>query len=525
MNKNRIYIQDWLGQHPYQGRSDADRYYLQVANDIHDALSTLWFDEEETDALIRPEIIKTLSVYLTCYLEDVVSGTKLFDAFRTEHKALYGKMLPFFEDQDLTDYFPEDINPQDVLVLSWLFFSERNPHLFLDKEGRLLALVTDLAYAVLEEHYEVAPENTLLQKEYELAADANYLEVRNFAEKVIATNYITGGYYYNSLMQHMDIADLGRYQHDPAYLNQMTFRVRDNHFVFFRLHLLGLRSCEFVASTLTPHHPQYEQVRQIGKRIDSFFEFEKLEAERLQLKHLTTGELFFVNQNSIQNFQEPPAAQLFYMEIVPWQDAWNLSGMMSAVDADQIDLTADQEMDQAYLVEALKGNRSHIEKAEQQVEDVKTLFMDKHDGLLAFMKEAEISGHIHELTTAYREQVGLPLIEEVANPNASKDTPVTAFYNPKIGLEFFGGIENLFPLKNNPFFVEDEHEPTNYAQNLLQLLVQKFFSVGLVQHYYEVYQKEINEQFFYPLTRETLDFLIRFYKSETYHNQPHIMIK
>lgn len=525
MKKNRIYIQDWLGQHPYQGRSDADRFYLEVANDIQDALNTLWFDEEETDALIRPEMIKTLSVYLTCYLEDVVSGTKLFDAFRKEHQALYGKMLPFFEDAALTDYYPEDINPQDVLVLSWLFFSERNPHLFLDKEGRLLALVTDLAYAVLEEYYETAPENTLLQKEYTLATDANYLEVRNYAEKVIATNYITGGYYYNSLMQHMDIADLGRYQHDPAYLNQMTFRVRDNHFTFFRLHLLALRSCEFVAATVDTNHPQHENLRTIGNRIDSFFEFKKVEEGRLALKHLTTGEIFLVNQNSIQNFQEPTTDQLFYMEIVPWEGAWNLSGMMSAVERDQIDLNSDQEMDQAYVVEALYQKTTLIEKASQQVADLKELFVKKHQGQLAFMEESEISSYIHNLTNTYREQVGLPLIEEVENPNEARATPVTAFYNAKIGLEFFGGIETLFPLQNNTYYAENENEPVNYAQNLLQLLVQKFYSVGLVQHYYELYEKEINEQFFYPLNSETIDFLIRFYKSETYHQQPHVMIR
>ncbi|UIR55935.1 DUF3843 family protein [Sphingobacterium sp. SRCM116780] len=527
MKKNRIYIQDWLGQHPYQGRSDSDRYYLQVANEIHDALRTLWFEEEETNELIKPEIIKTLSIYLTCYLEDVISDTKLFHAFRKEHQSLYGKMLPFFEDQDLVDYFPEDINSQDVLVLSWLFFSERNPHLFLDKNGRLLELVTDLAYAVLEEHYEVAPENMLLKKEYTLAVDANYLEVRNFAEKVIATNYITGGYYYNSLMQHMDIADLGRYQHDPAYLNQMTFRVRDNHFIFFRLHLLALKSCEFVSSMLETTHPQYESVRIIGNRIDSFFEFEKLQEERLQLKHLTTGETFLVNQNSIQNFQEPSSSQLFYMEIIPWKDAWNLSGMMSAVEADQIDLTANQEMDQAYLVESLRGKRTHIEQAEKQIEDLKNLFVKDHNGLLAFVEESNMQSLIHDLTQKYRKKVGLPQIDDQQNSTSDvpKNTIVTAFFNPKLGLEFFGGIENLFPIQHNPFFVQDEDVLIPYAQNLLQLLVQKFFSVGLVSHFYELYQAEINQQFFYHLDMKTLDFLLRFYKSDTYHNRPQLIIR
>lgn len=525
MKKNRIYIQDWLGQHPYQGRSDADSYYLQVANEINNALSTLWFDEEETDALIRPEIIKTLSIYLTCYLEDVVSGTKLFEAFRLEHQALYSKMLPYFDDQDLTDYYSEDINPQDVLVLTWLFFSERNPHLFLDKDGRLIALVTDLAYAVLEEHYEVAPENTLLQQEYTLPADANYLQVRSFSEKVIATNYITGGYYYNSLMQHMDIADLGRYQHDPAYLNQMTFRVRDNHFIFFRLHLLALKSCEFVSAMLGTAHPQYENTRAIGNRIDSFFEYEKVTHDQLQLKHLSTGELFLINLNSIQNFKEPAAAQLFYMEIVPWKDAWNLSGMMSAIEADQIDLTTDPETTQTYLVEVLRGKRTQIEKTEQQIEEVKALFSTKHNDLLAFMSEVDMNDYIHELTNTYREQKGLALVDKQDSSDASKDKSVTAFYNPKFGLEFFGGIAELFPLEQNPFFVKNENEPINYAQSLLQLLVQKFFSVGLVEHYYALYEKEINEQFFYPLDRNTLDFLLRFYKSETYHSLPLLMIK
>jgi hypothetical protein len=91
MRGNRIFIQDWIAHHTYQKANDIDSYYLRVANQINDSLSTLWFEEPETNDLIHTDALKTLSIYLTCYLEDVIANTGIFAAFRTIHKELYNQ--------------------------------------------------------------------------------------------------------------------------------------------------------------------------------------------------------------------------------------------------------------------------------------------------------------------------------------------------------------------------------------------------------------------------------------------------
>ncbi len=41
------------------------------------------------------------------------------------------------------------------------------------------------------------------------------------------------------------------------------------------------------------------------------------------------------------------------------------------------------------------------------------------------------------------------------NLDIAADARVTVFFNPKTGLEVFGGVEEFFPLKHNGFVAKD----------------------------------------------------------------------
>lgn len=530
MRGNRIFIQDWIAHHTYQKANDIDSYYLRVANQINDSLSTLWFEEPETNDLIHTDALKTLSIYLTCYLEDVIANTGIFAAFRNIHKDLYDQFLPFYKDNSLLDYYPEDINSEDVAVLTWLFFSERNPHLFIDPHGRLIQLITDLAYAILEEHYEVAPENPKLKLEYTLDEAANYFEVRNFIEKLVATNYLTAGEYNTNLNHLMQVAELGRYQHDQAQLQQMIYRVRDNHFNNYRLHLFALKSSEFVAEVLGNQHALYGSVKTLGNRINSFFDYVKTDEQFVHVKHIGTKTAFKIYKDSIQEFAEPSEQLSFYMEIVPWKEAWNLSGIMTVVNSEEVNFDLPEQYEMTYRIEAMNGKDKSLKKTEKQLKDMGKLFQSEQKAAVAFMEGREVKEFANEFFKRYQQKY--PSKEESPLPESNldltADAKVTVFFNPKTGLEVFGGIEEFFPLPHNPF-IEKQDEGTEadvpFARYFLNLLVEDFFPSELPKYYANLFKTEVDKQFFFPLEEAVLDFFLRFYKRGSYFLGPFPLIK
>jgi len=530
MRGNRIFIQDWIAHHTYQKTNEIDSYYLKVANEINDNLSTLWFEDSETNDLIHTDALRTLSIYLTCYLEDVIASAGIFAAFRSIHKELYNQFLPFYQDDNLADYYPEDINSEDVAVLTWLFFSERNPHLFIDPHGRLIQLVTDLAYAVLETHYEVAPENAKLRLEYTLGEEASYFEVRNFIEKLVATNYLTAGEYNTNLNQLMHVAELGRYQHDQAQLQQMVYRVRDNHFNNYRLHLFALKSSEFAAAVVGPQHGLYQTVKTLGDRIHSFFSYIKADEQFVHVKHIGTKVPFKIYRDSIQEFVEPTELISFYMEIVPWKDAWNLSGIMTVVGPEEINFDLPEQYEMTYRIEAMQGKDKSLKKNQKQLRDMGKLFQSKQGAAVAFMEGKDVKAFAEEFFKTYQQKYpdkeDSPLPE--SNLDIADEAKVTLFFNPKTGLEVFGGIEEFFPLPHNPFIDKegDDKETTlPFARYFLNLLVEDFFPSELPKYYAALFKAEVDKQFFFPLEENVLDFFLRFYKRGSYFLGPFPLLK
>ena len=527
MKGNRIFIQDWIAHHTYQKTNEIDSYYLKVANEINENLSTLWFEDQETNHLVQRDAVKTLSIYLTCYLEDVIAHTGIFTAFRTIHKELYNQFLPFFQDDDLNDYFPEDINSEDVAVLTWLFFSERNPHLFIDPHGRLIQLVTDLAYAILEEHYEVAPENEKLKSEYVLDEGAGYFEVRNFIEKLVATNYLTAGEYNTNLNHLMQVAELGRYQHDQVQLQQMVYRVRDNHFNNYRLHLFALKSSEFAAEVIGRNHGLYHTVKTMGNRIHSFFDYVKTDDDFVHVKHIGTKTAFKIHKDSIQEFVAPTESLSFYMEIVPWKDAWNLSGIMTVVNPEEVNLELPEQYEMTYRIEAMNGKEKTLKKTEKQLKDMGKLFQAEQGAAVAFMEGREVKDFAIDFFKKYQQKY--PSKEESPLPESNldiaDDAKVTVFFNPKTGLEVFGGIEEFFPLPHNPFMNKEADAEIPFARYFLNLLVEDYFPSELPKYYAGLFKETVDKQFFFPLNEAVLDFFLRFYKRGSYFIGPFPLLK
>ncbi|WP_312365448.1 hypothetical protein, partial [Sphingobacterium sp.] len=99
------------------------------------------------------------------------------------------------------------------------------------------------------------------------------------------------------------------------------------------------------------------------------------------------------------------------------------------------------------------------------------------------------------------------------------------FFNPKTGLEVFGGIEEFFPLDNNNFVEKDNQNEVPYARYFLNLLVEDFFPSELPKYYVNLFKAEVDKQFFFPVNDKVLDFFLRFYKRGTYFLGPFPLLK
>ena len=112
MKDIKIYPKDWLQLHPYKQSDPTDLYYTNIANRIYGML-------EETNLAYSFEKneVKQISIRMAAYFEDVISGLNIWRSFITEHKALYGKYLPFYTPDD--HYYDDEVNYEDIRFLLW----------------------------------------------------------------------------------------------------------------------------------------------------------------------------------------------------------------------------------------------------------------------------------------------------------------------------------------------------------------------------------------------------------------------
>ena len=121
--KKKIYIKHWLEFKPYNTPTNTDLYYLQLSNKVYDKLKK---NEEFYEFTKRFEIdIKLLSCFLTSYLEDLVSETRIWSSFVSLHQKIYGKILPFFGTNE-KNYFEGEPNMHDIWFFNMVLYEYRS---------------------------------------------------------------------------------------------------------------------------------------------------------------------------------------------------------------------------------------------------------------------------------------------------------------------------------------------------------------------------------------------------------------
>ena len=180
-----VVTKEWSETHPASLVCASDSYYADMANDLADIVSSYKVSIPASD-----EFARELGRVMAAYLEDNVSGTKIFSAMRRVCKERYGYPLPFYDCQH-PDYLQDHINVEDIKFLIWktacLHGKEYN------KTYSPLApgwdLLSERIFEELDSRYEEAPEARRVADWLERALrKEDYIDIREIASWLVLRN-------------------------------------------------------------------------------------------------------------------------------------------------------------------------------------------------------------------------------------------------------------------------------------------------------------------------------------------------
>ena len=187
--KDKIYQKDWLDLHPYSTPVNSDVYFVNLSNRF---LETI---EHAIGNAFSNKVKHTIALSVAAYFEDIISGLGLWQGFTKKHFAMYGKYLPFY--QLSKDYFPDEINCEDILFLIWSCVQQEEIEFerIINPENPIILALGLVLFDILEEEYETAPENEYFQDFFTQKVNyADFYEFRTIASWLFYSSYLMSPY-------------------------------------------------------------------------------------------------------------------------------------------------------------------------------------------------------------------------------------------------------------------------------------------------------------------------------------------
>lgn len=532
MNKDKIYIDKWLELKPYESQTLTDSYYLKLCNKVKQAL----LSGKETVVLYRylgQEEINQLACFLTSWFEDLISDTNIWNSFVRQHKHLYKKQLPFYP---VTEYYEEEINPQDISFLIWYFMNTVQDDKFISPYNEFIDLCSEKVFSVFDEAWEYAPENKVLQSAYKVSADADYYEARTLTDTLLFKSYL---FYPDTFLCLLNseteiIEENGMDENLILYLNEN----RETRLQNSGTRLLALMGKEWAAEIVGKEHRLHNAYNSMSEKIRGFFLYKGQDEKDIFLEHIASGKKFDLTKKSFDHSEDlKDIDTIIYMGIVLWEDQWWFSGVYF-----QQEFSADFVLNEKNSLES----RQQVSFLDQNQENIKDTLEKQHKAFLdfnsgspiAFMASDEINLFCNKYQSYFNDSLNLSKneIEEALESSrkdgffkpdeekeeidfAGKAKSGLVFFNPKRGLEIALDVNSAFPSPDNPFFDEELSE-----DHVFTLMMDESISTELAKYCIDNYRNKI--PFFTEgvgkLYLNDIDFLIRFWKRESYWSAPSI---
>ena len=532
-NRQRVFISDWMSRRPYKNHSSVDVHYLQIANRVLKVIST----DSTCDELIRiigNEWLMPLSVFLTSYLEDIVSDTRIWESFHIQHQNIYTSSLPFYPCEE---YHADEVHLDVVKFLIWYFVNTVQQKTLVFPENNLIYTIGEKVYELLDEEWETAPENPLLKSCYHIDSDeTDYFKIRDIMEKLLFHSYLfhidTG---VRLLLSQKELVETSRF--DPNF--EIYFH---GHVVeclhSFHTRLLNLQAKEWLAAILGEDHQLSKDITNMSKKINGYFLIKGEDKSHILLEHIASAKKFkLIKESTKLKFTQQD--RICYISIVKWQGAWWNSGPLMEMDFDA-DLILDEKKS-AESIASVSFLQHKVIDVQADIDRQLEAFLQYNNGHhFAFMRINKIDQYCKDFMNFYSESLKLSH-EEIAaslkrakeagyiNPSkniklqsASIEDTGLVFFNPKSGIEIVENLNACFPMDHNPYYSNADEKTITACINTL--LMKDICSSGLVRHWIKlckeklVYFESAHGQYIY----KNLDILQRFWKVDNYNTVPTI---
>lgn len=177
--------------HPSGAPLPTDMFYVGIANKVYPIVEKSF----RKLPCYTPALSKQMAITLTCYVEDLVSGAGVWEAFTSLHKKKYGKKMPFYDDGSLEIMPYSDDYPSfhAVLFLLWYVANLSDSKTILHPNNHaLLKLALDLI-PILVCAYDDAPDTISRPKllPEEVIGYPLFFQVRDLCEWLTTGCYLT----------------------------------------------------------------------------------------------------------------------------------------------------------------------------------------------------------------------------------------------------------------------------------------------------------------------------------------------
>ena len=520
--KKRIFLKNWLELKPYDKQTPTDVYYLDLANQVHKILDhyKLVFLKQ----FLTEYEIELMACFLVSYFEDVISETNIWNSFINKHKQLYNKNLPFY---DVEEYFENEINEEDVLFLIWYFLNTITEDSFISSSNLIIYAMASEIMDIFDGKYEYAPENSTLKLYYQIDEnETDYYKVRKLIDNILFHTYLFFPDTAIRLQQNEIEIIKNKNRDNILYLQEN----RDSVLHKINTCLLSLKGKEWAAEILGIEHPVSADLLSMSNKILGYFLYKGQDRNDIYIEHIASGKNFKLTKKSLENSADfTDIDSIIFIGIVFWRNEWWFSGIQF-----QTEYNADFVRDEKNSHES-KMNVNFLdfneEKTTQLLSEQLDSFLSFNKGsLLAFMPTIELNSFSKEFIEHHNDKI----IKATKLKNKNKKTNVKNsgdidledvaesglfFFNSRSGGEMAYGINSAFPLKNNPFYIEEDSE-----EDLMYLLGNQFLSTELAMYCINnfknnlpFFKKELGQ-----IILENIDFLLRFWKKENYYSVPAI---
>ncbi len=540
----RIYMKVWMDLKHYRTPTVVDEYYLDLANDIKKSFVDGGCMEVLRMCHLQASEVDKLACLFAAHLEDVVSGTRIWDTFLKLHRRMYGKWLPFYETE--TDRKGGEMEYSDICFLSWYFLNTLQHNEYLMPYDERLFAVARMAWQVLDAAWEYAPENGLTKAYFKFTSTGeNFYDIRDFLNKFLMESYLFREDIWPKTEKKLNnyIEILREEGGEPELIAKLLHDTHVGILHTARTSLLSLRGRDWLLAYIGEDHPLYRDIEEMSPRILGAFLFKGRDERHIHVEHIATGKKFAIVENSIKDMESSPVVvdDILRGTFVRWRGEWWQSGFSAeyphnpkAIEEERNSARAKRELDVLERDEAL---------VLKLMKEFYNAFVAFNGGSpIAFLSPEEVDAFIQRFFDFLRDSGDFSPEElkqfkehkehfektelELLFILSDDDEPCVLFFNPRRGFETWLGDPSVIPIPENPFFDPENFDELEVSEDLFAMFVDVKPSPEMVKYYVEQAKKfPFFEKLFPDLPFEDFDFLLRFWKKETYHGEPQLFFE